>query len=412
MSSQYSRIDGCRACGCTELKTFLDLGALPLSDGFTADEQASDQADRYPLEVAFCTECTMVQILHTVAPEALFDEDYPYFSSFTDSLLAHAKDNVEARIKERELNGNSFVIELASNDGYLLRNYKDANIPHLGIDPAPGPVASAKAAGIESICAFFGLSLAQELASQGRTADVIHANNVLAHVADTNGFVAGIAKLLKPQGVAVIEAPYVRDLIDHGEFDTIYHEHLCYFSVTALHSLFARHDLHLNRVERLAIHGGSLRLFVEKSDNAQESVLKLLDEERALGIDHFDYYEKFADKVDHIRSRVRSLLVDLKDGNKSIAGYGAAAKGTILLNSAGIGNDLLTFVADRNTHKQGRWVPGVSLEIAAPERIEEEKPDVLLILPWNFKDEIIGQQQAHRARGGKFLVPIPEPVLI
>jgi SAM-dependent methyltransferase len=406
------RISGCRACGSSNLQTFLSLGDLPLSDGFVPTADEATEAKRYPLDVAFCGDCTLVQILDTVEPEELFGHDYPYFSSFTDTLITHSRDNVEARIAERGLTADSFVIELASNDGYLLQFYKNAGVPHLGIDPAPGPVEAALAKGINSRRAFFGLDYAKSLAAEGIQADVIHGNNVLAHVADTNGFVAGIATLLKPNGVAVIEAPYVRDLIDHGEFDTIYHEHLCYFSVTALKALFAQHGLYLNRVERLSIHGGSLRLFVEKVDAPQQSVLDLLEEEKAIGITGFGYYAKFGERVDAIRQKLLAILVDLKGKGLKVGGYGAAAKGTILLNFFGIDHKMLDFVADKNVHKQGRWVPGVTLPIISPDEIESRKPDAMLILPWNFKDEIMLQQAAHKERGGTFIVPIPEPVIL
>jgi SAM-dependent methyltransferase len=406
-----TRIEGCRACGSARLETFLELGDLPLSDGFVASAEEARDAKRYPLDVAFCHDCTLVQILDTVPPAELFGADYPYFSSFTDTLLKHSRENVQARIAEQGLGPNSFVIEIASNDGYLLQFYKEAGVPHLGIDPAPGPVKAALAKGIDTRLAFFGEDYAQSLVEEGIQADVIHANNVLAHVADTNGFVAGIAALLKPNGVAVIEAPYVRDLIDHGEFDTIYHEHLCYFSVTALSSLFARHGIYLNRVERLAIHGGSLRLFVEKKNAPQASVLDLLETERQIGITSSDYYASFAGQVETIRSQLIEILTDLKSQGRSIAGYGAAAKGTILLNFFGIDGETLDFVADRNTHKQGRWVPGVTLPIISPDEIEQRSPDAILILPWNFKDEIMQQQSAHKDRGGTFIIPIPRPVV-
>jgi SAM-dependent methyltransferase len=402
----------CRSCGSNDLRVFLSLGDLPLSDGFLAPDQLGREEPRYPLDVAFCAECALVQILKTVPPEELFGEDYPYFSSFTDALVRHSKANVDARIAERELGPTSLVVELASNDGYLLQHYQAAGIPVLGVDPAPGPVKAAREKNIETLLAFFGIEVARDLSASDRRADVIHANNVLAHVADTNGFVAGIAELLKPDGVAVIEAPYVRDLIDHGEFDTIYHEHLCYFSVTALRPLFSRHGLHLNRVERLAIHGGSLRLFVEPQDLAEESVLALIEEERQLGLDRFDYFAGFGERVGHIRDQLGSMLRKLKGEGKSLAGYGAAAKGTILLNYVGIGPDLLDYVVDRNTYKQGRWIPGVRLPIRPPAELLETQPDYVLILPWNFKDEIIEQQAEFRSRGGRFIVPIPEPVII
>ena len=402
----------CRSCDAERLRLFLSLGRLPLSDGLLAADRLDQPEPRYPLDVAFCEGCTLVQILETVPPEELFGADYPYFSSFTDALLRHSEANVERRIAERGLGPDSLVIELASNDGYLLQYYQAHGVPVRGIDPAPGPVRAARARGCVTLVGFFGRYLARRLAAVGRRADVIHANNVLAHVADTNGFVAGIATLMKDDGVAVIEAPYVRDLIDHGEFDTIYHEHLCYFSVSALKNILSRHGLHLDRVERLDIHGGSLRLFVEKRAARGPSVEALLAEEQLLGIDRFAYYARFADRVAGIRAELTRILRALKAEGARIAGYGAAAKGTILLNHCGIGPDTLDYVVDRNVHKQGRWIPGVRLPIAAPARLLETQPDYVLILPWNFKDEIMAQQAEYRARGGRFIVPIPTPVVV
>jgi SAM-dependent methyltransferase len=266
----------CRSCGGDDLAVFLSLGDMPLADGFIAPQRLAEKDPRFPLDVAFCKDCTLVQILETVPPEQLFDADYPYFSSVSEQLLHHSQGNVNERIDDRHLGSGSLVVELASNDGYLLQFYAARGIPVLGIDPAPGPVAAARKKGIDTMLAFFGHDLGKQLAAAGRKADVIHANNVLAHVADTNGFVAGIAALLKEDGVVVIECPHVKSLIDHGEFDTIYHEHLCYFSVTAVDRLFRRHGLYLNRVEPLAVHGGSLRLFFEKQENPGASVKEFL----------------------------------------------------------------------------------------------------------------------------------------
>jgi SAM-dependent methyltransferase len=402
----------CRSCGGTQLSIFLSLGDLPLSDGFLEARQLVDNEPRYPLDVAFCATCSLVQILETVPPEELFGADYPYFSSFTDTLLRHSEANVKERIAERKLGSGSLVVELASNDGYLLQYYKAGGVPVLGIDPAPGPVAAARAKGIDTLEAFFGVEFAKKLAAEGRRADVIHANNVLAHVADTNGFVEGIATLLKDDGVAVIECPYVKDLIEHGEFDTIYHEHLCYFSVTALRALFSRHGLYITRVIPLSIHGGSLRVFVEKENRPGQSVQNYIESEQRLGLDRLDYYADFSNRVSQIRTELNELLQGLKEQKARIVGYGAAAKGTIMLNYVGIGQETLDFVVDRNTHKQGRFIPGVRLPIVAPERVLAEQPDYVLILPWNFKDEIMAQQAEYRRRGGKFIVPVPRPTII
>jgi SAM-dependent methyltransferase len=402
----------CRSCGSTQLSIFLSLGDLPLSDGLLEARQLVDNEPRYPLDVAFCATCSLVQILETVPPEELFGADYPYFSSFTDTLLRHSEANVKERVAERKLGPGSLVVELASNDGYLLQYYKAGGVPVLGIDPAPGPVAAARAKGIETLQAFFGVEFAKELAAAGRRADVIHANNVLAHVADTNGFVEGIATLLKDDGVAVIECPYVKDLIEHGEFDTIYHEHLCYFSVTALRALFSRHGLYITRVVPLSIHGGSLRVFVEKQNRPEQSVHDYIESEQRLGLDRLDYYADFSNRVNQIRTELNELLHGLKERKARIVGYGAAAKGTIMLNYVGIGQETLDFVVDRNTHKQGRFIPGVRLPIASPERVLAEQPDYVLILPWNFKDEIMAQQAEYRRRGGKFIVAVPRPTII
>lgn len=412
MTATAHRIQGCRSCSSAALTTFLDLGPMPLSDGLRDASQLGVADPTFPLEVAFCESCGLVQILHTVPPEVLFADDYPYYSSFSDTIVRHAADNVAARIAEVRPGAADLVVEIASNDGYLLQHYHTKGIRVLGIDPAKGPVAAARERGITTRHAFFSPTLAHELAERGERARIIHANNVLAHVADTNGFVGAIKTLLQADGVAVIEAPYVRDLIDHNEFDTIYHEHLCYFSLTALVPLFARHGLSLNRVERVALHGGSLRLFVEHREDVQRSVTDLLAEERRVGLDRVRYYADFSERVDSLRHDLRELLESLRSAGKRIAGYGAAAKGAILLNSTGVGRETLTWVADRNVHKQGRYMPGVHVPIVHPARILEDRPDFLLILPWNFRDEIMAQQHEFAAHGGRFIVPVPHPEVV
>lgn len=405
-------IAGCRACGSPEVETFLDLGLMPLSDGLRDAHELHLNDPRYPLETAFCGGCGLVQIRHTVAPEVLFADDYPYYSSFSDALVAHAGRNVAARVAELDLGPGDLVVEVASNDGYLLQHYAARGIPVLGIDPAKGPVEAARGRGIETRHAFFTEELAQELAAAGTRARVLHGNNVLAHVADTNGFVRGVRTLLADDGVAVIEAPYLRDLIDHTEFDTIYHEHLCYFSVLALDQLFRANGLHLNRVERLPIHGGSLRLFVGRQAAVEPSVTELLAEERALGMDGIDYFRGFSRKVQGVRDGLRTLVDDALRAGSTLAAYGAAAKGAIMLEYAGLGPRELRWVADRNVHKQGRYMPGNHLPIVDPARILEDRPDLLLILPWNFQDEIVAQQAEYARRGGRFMVPVPVPRIL
>lgn len=390
----------------------LDLGIMPLSDGLLTPEQLAKTEPMYPLEVAYCPHCMLVQILETVPPEKLFCEAYPYYSSFSDELLKHSRKNVLSLIERYSLGPGSFVVELASNDGYLLKNYVEAGIPCLGIDPAEGPARAAEKIGVPTHLGFFSKELAQNLADKGQKADVIHANNVLAHVADTNGFVQGLGIILKDEGVAVIEVPYVRNLIDHREFDTIYHEHLCYFSVTALDHLFRRHDLFLNDIEMLSIHGGSLRLYVQPREDVGAAVKKILAEEADLGISQYAYYEDFSLRVQEVGKIMRELLPQLKADGKRIAAYGAAAKGAIMLNYIQAGPDLIDFVVDRNVHKQGKYMPGMHIPICDPDRLIEAMPDYVVLLPWNFKDEILSQQQGFRDKGGKFIIPIPKPEIV
>lgn len=402
----------CRSCGQVGLVPVLDLGMMPLSDGMLTERQLGVKEPAYPLQLACCGSCSLVQILETVPPEELFCHDYPYYSSFCDELLAHSRENALSLIKRRKLDDSSLVIELASNDGYLLRNFVEKGIPVLGIDPAEGPAEAAEKVGVTTLNVFFGMKLAQLLQKKGRMADVIIANNVLAHVADTNGFVEGIEILLKDDGVSVIEVPYICELVNNCQFDTIYHEHLCYFSVTSLDKLFRRHNLFLNDIKRLSIHGGSLRLYIEHKENVSDMVKSMLDCEKQDGVDSPEYYRDFSFKVDLMRQKIRHLLRSLKSDGKKVAAYGAAAKGTIMLNYIGVGKETIDYVVDRNVHKQGKYMPGMRLPIYEPERIVRDMPDYVMILPWNFKDEIISQQSSYRAKGGRFIVPIPEPVIV
>jgi SAM-dependent methyltransferase len=406
-----ARTGSCRACASDRLQVVLDLGATPLANRLLSGAQLDEPEPRFPLVLAFCLDCSLVQITETVPPEILF-QDYPYFSSFSDTMLRHAREIAHRMIQERNLGGNHLVIEIASNDGYLLQYYKEAGIPVIGIEPAANIAKVAREdRGIPTLNEFFGRELALRLSQQGRQADVIHANNVLAHVADLNGFLAGLRMILMSDGIAIIEVPYVKEMIDRAEFDTIYHEHLCYFSLTALDRVCAAHDLWVTRVERLSIHGGSLRVYLEHAGREQRgaSVTNLLAEEKAWGVDCLSFYQDFGAKVQALKGRLLGLLQDLKSRGGRIAAYGASAKGSTLLNCFGIGGQALEFVVDRSTAKQGLYTPGTHLPIYPPERLLESMPDHALLLTWNFADEIMEQQADYRQRGGHFIVPLPEP---
>ncbi len=387
----------------------LDLGIQPLANNLLRPEDLGKPEPKFPLRLAVCESCWLLQILDLVPPVQLFSE-YLYFSSFSDLMLRHAEQAAERYVREFSLDRQSLVVEIASNDGYLLQYFQSRQVPCLGIEPAVNIAKVAREKGIETLVEFFGSELAQKLAKQGRPADLILGNNVFAHAPNTNDFVAGLCALLKPEGRVILEFPYAADFIEKTEFDTIYHEHVFYFSLSALRPLFERHGLQIFHVERLPIHGGSLRLFAgHRGAHAEmESVATLLEEEARKGLGAMGYYEGFARRVLELRRGLNSLIKGLKEQGKSVAAYGASAKGSTLLNFFGLDAGALDFVADRSTYKQGRLTPGTHIPIVPPEKLTEARPDYTLLLTWNFAEEILEQQKAYRQKGGKFIIPIPE----
>ncbi len=403
------RVQNCRACGGSLTVTMADLGMQPASNAFLASAAAVAEEKRFPLRAKVCDVCRLVQVDYDVSPQELFG-NYVYFSSYSDHWLQHAQRYCEMARTRFGLGADSLVVELASNDGYLLKNFVNMGIPVLGIDPSDTVAAAAEKIGVPTLVEFFGLSLADELA-RGRQADLIIGNNVLAHVPLLNDFVAGISRLLKPNGHVTIEFPHLLELIEHVEFDTIYHEHYSYISLFAIEQVFSRHGLRIYDVETLATHGGSLRIFAAHSQRRDiadsEALIEVRALEKSAGLDELSTYLRFAQKVEECRTSLLGFLAGAKRAAKSVAAYGAAAKGNTLLNFCEVTPADITMVADRNPAKQSKLLPGTHIPVVSPEVLMRAKPDYVLILPWNLQTEIRAQLQGIEEWGGRFVTPVP-----
>ena len=409
-SSAPAAASACRFCG-GELHDFVDLGMSPLCESFLAADELDRMEPFYPLRVRVCGECFLAQVGEYVAPERIFRE-YAYFSSYSRAWLDHARDYVEMAAQRFRLGSGSRIVELASNDGYLLQFFVAKGYEVLGIDPAENVARAAEAKGVRTLARFFDRELARELARSGTLADLVIGNNVLAQVPDINGFLAGVPEILKPRGVATFEFPHLLRLIEENQFDTIYHEHFSYFSLTTAERILAAQGLRVFDVEELWTHGGSLRLFVCHADNAAQPTLPrvgaLAEREHRAGLRELRTYAAFEERVRETKRSLLEFLIAARRAGKRIAGYGAPGKGNTLLNYCGIRTDFIDYTVDRNPYKHGRFLPGTHIPVLPPERIAETRPDYLLILPWNLKDEIMEQMAFIRDWGGRFVVPIPE----
>jgi hypothetical protein len=401
----------CLFCQAPLSQTVVDLGMSPLCESYLGSNQLNQMEPFYPLHVRVCARCFLVQLEEYVSPENIFS-DYAYFSSYSDSWLAHAKAYTEKMTARFSLGGKNLVVEVASNDGYLLQYFVANKIPVLGIEPAANVAAVAVDLGVPTLVKFFGVATARELVAQGKRADLLLGNNVFAQVPDPNDFVAGMKILLAPTGVTTLEFPHLMRLMEENQFDTIYHEHFFYFSFLTAEKIFAAHGLTLFDVEELGTHGGSLRIYARHAEDStkpvSDRVLELRNRELSAGFATLERYQSFADQVNETKSKLLHFLIRAKNEGKRIAGYGAPGKGNTLLNFCGIRTDFIDYTVDRSPHKQGKFLPGTHIPIYAPERIKETRPDYLLILPWNLKDEIMKQNAFIREWGGQFVVPIPE----
>ena len=402
---------GCRFCGAALQHTFVDLGMSPLCQTHISPDQLNNMEPFYPLHTWVCEQCFLVQLAQYVSPEEIFEE-YAYFSSYSDSWVAHAKRYCDMTTSRFGISRDSMVMEIASNDGYLLQHFVERGVPCLGIEPAANVAQAAIEKGIPTTVEFFGNGTAKKIAGQQGKADLILGNNVLAHVPDLNDFVSGLRQLLKPEGVITMEFPHLQRLVEGNQFDTIYHEHFSYFSFITVERVFRSHGLMLFDVEELQTHGGSIRIFARHAEDQSKEpasrVEELLEREVQLGYTDLSTYSAFAEKVRETKRKLLEFLIAAKREGKSVVGYGAPGKGNTLLNYCGIRTDFLEYTVDRSPYKQGKYTPGTHIPIHAPEKIHETKPDYVLILPWNLKEEIAGQMAYIREWGGRFVVPIPE----
>jgi hypothetical protein len=409
-TSTFGKAAQCRFCGEELRHTFVDLGMSPLCESYISASQLNSMEPFYPLHVYVCGSCFLVQLQEYVSPESIFT-DYAYFSSYSDSWLAHAKTYTEQMVNRFGLNESSLVIEVASNDGYLLQYFVEKGIPSLGIEPAANVAGVAAGKGIPTLVKFFGQQTARELAAGQKHADLLLGNNVLAQVPDLNDFVSGLKILLKPRGAITMEFPHLMKLIDENQFDTIYHEHFSYFSFLTVEKIFAAHGLTVFDVEELPTHGGSLRIYVSHADDSSRSLssraLELRSREESAGFNRMERYTSFEEEVKETKRKLLEFLIQARRLGKRIAGYGAPGKGNTLLNYCGIREDFLDYTVDRSPHKQGKFLPGTHIPIYHPDRLSETRPDYILILPWNLKDEIMQQMSYIREWGGQFVVPIP-----
>jgi len=401
----------CRSCGTSLERTFIDLGMSPLANSYIKPEQLNRMEPFYPLHVYVCEKCLLVQLVQFSTPDDIFS-DYAYFSSFSDSWLAHAKSYVDMIVDRFSLDQHSRVVEIASNDGYLLQNFVVRGIPALGVEPAVNVAEAAKSKGINTKVAFFGEKTALDLAAEGWAADLIIGNNVLAHVPDLNDFVKGLKVLLRSGGLITMEFPHLLQLMQQNQFDTIYHEHFSYFSFLAVERVFARHGMKLFDVEELPTHGGSLRIYACHDDDISKSIeartKELKSGEESAGLGQLNHYLSFGQQVKATKRKLLSFLITAKQEGKHVVSYGAPAKGNTLLNYCGVRTDFIDYTVDRSPHKQGHFLPGVHIPIYEPDRVRCTRPDYLLILPWNIRDEVMQQMSYIREWGGKFVVPIPE----